>query len=170
MDTFMIAMRLVHIVLGVFWAGTLFFFVTFLEPSLRAAGPNGAPVMQGLVKRGYLNILPAIAGLTILSGLVLYWRLSGGLTPGWVTSRYGMSLTVGGVASLIAFAIGVLVMRRAALRIGSLAATLQSAEGAAREEIMAGIQSLQVRARVSARWVAALLAVAVAAMAVARYV
>lgn len=170
MNILMIAMRLVHIVLGVFWAGTLFFFVTFLEPSLRAAGPGGAPVMQGLIKRGYLNILPTIAGLTILSGLVLYWRLSGGLTPGWITSSYGFSLTLGGVASIVAFTIGVFVMRRAALRIVALAGQAQSGGGAESEQIMEEIQALRVRARVSARWVAALLAVAVAAMAVARYV
>jgi hypothetical protein len=63
MNTFMITLRLVHIALGVFWAGTIFFFVMFLEPSVRAAGPDGARVMQGLQKRQFLNVMPVIAGL-----------------------------------------------------------------------------------------------------------
>ncbi len=71
---------------------------------------------------------------------------------------------------MLAFAIGVLVMRRAALRMASLGSVLQqSSEGGARETMMAEIQALKGRARTSARWVAALLAIAVATMAVARY-
>ncbi len=170
MNTFMITLRLVHIVLGVFWAGTIFFFVIFLEPSVRAAGPDGARVMQGLQRRGFLNILPLIAGLTILSGIALYWRVSAGLNPTWITSSVGISLTVGGLASVLAFVIGVFVMRRAALRAAALGAALQqSPNGPAQDALQAEIQALRLRARTSARWVAALLAIAVATMAVGRY-
>jgi hypothetical protein len=169
MTTVMIILRLVHITLGVFWAGTIFFFVTFLEPSMREAGPDGARVMQGLQKRHYLNFMPLIAGLTILSGIVLYWRVSAGFASAWITSRIGLGLTVGAVASLVAFAVGVFGMRRAALRAASKSAALQGSEGAARDALMAEIQALRGRARTSARWVAVLLAIAVATMAVARY-
>ncbi|MGH8622284.1 MAG: hypothetical protein ACRET3_09115, partial [Burkholderiales bacterium] len=85
----MIALRLVHVVLGMFWAGTLIFVATFLNPAVRAAGPEGAPVMQRLQERGLLSVMPVVAALTILSGLALYWRLSGGLEPVWVRSRMG---------------------------------------------------------------------------------
>jgi hypothetical protein len=170
MTVLMIILRLVHITLGVFWAGTIFFFVTFLEPSVREAGPDGARVMQGLQKRHYLNFMPLIAGLTILSGIVLYWRVSAGFASAWITSPVGLGLTVGAVASLVAFTIGVFGMRRAALGAASKGATLQQTpEGEAREALMAEIQALRQRARTSARWVAVLLAVAVATMAVARY-
>ena len=118
-----------------------------------------------------LNVLPAIAGLTILSGIAMYWYVSGGLTPGWMTTPYGLSLTVGGVASLLAFGIGVLIMRRASLSVFSLGAGLQDiSDEAARASTLAEMQVLRVRARTSARWVAVLLVVAVAAMAVARYI
>jgi uncharacterized membrane protein len=170
MTTVMIILRLVHITLGVFWAGTIFFFVTFLEPSVREAGPDGARVMQGLQKRNYLNFMPLIAGLTILSGIALYWRVSAGLAAGWITSRIGLGLTVGAVASVLAFVVGVFGMRRAALGAASKSAALQrSSEGEARDALMAEIQALRQRARTSARWVAVLLAIAVATMAVARY-
>ena len=170
MNTFMITLRLVHIALGVFWAGTIFFFVIFLEPSVRAAGPDGARVMQGLQRRHFLDVMPVIAGLTILSGIALYWRVSAGLTPTWIASSVGISLTVGGLASVLAFAIGVFVMRQAALRAAALGAALQqSPNGPAQDALQAEIQALRLRARTSARWVAVLLAVAVAAMAVGRY-
>ncbi len=71
MHAVMIALRLLHILLGVFWAGTLFFIVTFLEPSVRAAGPEG------------------------------------------------------GLAAIVAFVVGVFVMRAAALRAGALGQSLE---------------------------------------------
>ena len=48
MDIFLIAARIVHIGLGVFWAGTIFFFVFLLEPSVRSVGPQGGLVMKAL--------------------------------------------------------------------------------------------------------------------------
>jgi hypothetical protein len=170
MATLFIVTRLIHIVLGVFWAGTIFFVVIFLEPSVRAAGPDGARVMQGLQQRHYMNVMPIVAGLTILSGLALYWWLSGGLEVGWITSNTGMSLTIGGVAAILAFIVGLVGMRRAALKAGRLGMELQqSTEGPARDALQAEMQALRVRARRSAHWVAALLIIAVVAMAVGRY-
>jgi hypothetical protein len=46
---------------------------------------------------------------------------------------------------------------------------MPSAEGDARAALQTRVQALQGRARTSARWVAALLAIAVGAMAIARY-
>lgn len=170
MHALMIALRLLHILSGVFWAGTLFFIVTFLEPSVRAAGPEGGRVMQRLQQRHYLDIMPVIAGLTILSGLALYWRVSVGFSVEWVTSPLGLSFTVGGLAAIVAFVVGVFVMRAAALRAGALGQSLeQLTQGPAREAQLAQVQALRRRAATSARWVAALLAIGVIGMAVARY-
>ena len=169
MNLEMVSMRLIHIGFGVFWAGAIFFIVLFLEPSVRAAGPDGARVMQGLQQRKLLTILPAAAALTILSGIALYWRVSVGFNGDWMASPVGTSLTIGAVASIAAFVIGIFVMRASTLRAGRLAAKAQQSEGDANAALMGEVQALRIRARTSARWVAALLAVAVATMAVARY-
>ena len=166
----MIILRLLHVVSGVFWAGTLIFVATFLNPAVRAAGPEGGRVMLRLQERGFLTVMPVVAALAILSGLALYWRVSGGLQAVWVTSRLGLAFTVGGVASIVAFVIGVFVMRPAALRVAVLVTGLdQVPEGPARQARQAEIQGLRLRAAAAARWVAGLLAIAVATMAVARY-
>lgn len=170
MHALMIVLRLLHVLLGVFWAGTLLFVATFLEPSVRAAGPEGGRVMQRLLERRYLDIMPAVAALTIISGLILYWLVSGGLAPGWVASPLGLSLTLGGLAAVVAFALGVFVMRRAVLNVGALTQTLeQLPQGPTRDARLADIQGLRRRAAITGRWVAALLAIAVIGMAVARY-
>jgi hypothetical protein len=171
MDVTVVLLRLIHILTGVFWAGTLIFFVTFLEPSVRDAGPGGAGVMQGLMRRHYLNIMPIIAGLTILSGADLMRRVSGGFAAEWFGSPLGMTLSVGSGAALVAFVIGVGVMRPAALRVGRLAkAAAETTEPAMQEARQAEIHGLRRRSMLAARWVAAMLTGAVACMAVARYV
>ncbi|MGH7644996.1 MAG: hypothetical protein ACREMR_05370, partial [Gemmatimonadales bacterium] len=142
----MLALRLIHIVLGVFWAGSLIFVATFLNPAVRAAGPEGGRVMLRLQERGLLNVMPVVAALTILSGLTLYWRISGGLQAVWVTSRMGIVFAAGGVASIVAFVIGVFVMRAAALRVAVLVAGLEQVpEGPARQARQVEIQGLRLR-------------------------
>ena len=171
MNLLIVTLRLLHIVLGVFWAGTLVFFATFLVPSVRDVGPDGAKVMSALQRRRFLDVMPAVAALTILSGLWLYWRLSGGLSIGWVTSRFGLALGLGGLLSVIAFGIGIGVMRPAALRAAALAQGLAtSPEGPERATQLAAVQQLRQHTVTAGRVVAVLLIFATALMAMARYI
>jgi len=164
-------LRLIHILCGVFWAGTLIFIPVFLEPSVREAGPGGAGVMKALMRRRFLNIMPVVAGLTILSGVDLMRRASGGFAPAWFTAPYGVTLTVGSAAALIAFVIGVGIMRPTTLRVARLAGGLsETGDPAAKEAQQLTIGALQRRSRLAGRWVAVWLTVAVASMAIARYV
>lgn len=163
-----VLLRVVHILLGAFWAGTLFFFVIWLEPSLRAVGPTGGQVMGQLGKRGYLTWLPVIAGLTVLSGLVLYW-FDFGSDPSLMTTRFAMTLGVGGVLAILALVLGVIVMRPTGVQLLALGAAMQTAEGSDRERLQAQMNPLRDRIRLVGRWIAALLAGAVVAMAMARY-
>ena len=170
MDALMIVLRLLHVVLGVFWAGALFFLAWFLIPSVRDAGPEGGKVVQALQRRGFMTIVPIAAIVTILSGVVLMWRVSVGFQPEWSRSPTGMALGIGAVAAIIGFGIGVGVMRPATMKAGALAETLsQLTDASARGARLAEVQALRMRSAKAARWVAGLLAIAVATMAVARY-
>jgi hypothetical protein len=148
--------RLIHIVVGVFWAGTIIFNAWLLAPTLRELGPDGSKVMGGLAKRGMLAILPITGILTILSGLWLYWHASVGFSPEYMRSRPGMVYGVGMVATLIAFLIGVLVVRPAIAK----AATAEPAVA----------QALRQRAASVSVLVALLVGVTVICMAIGRYV
>lgn len=170
MDALFVTLRLVHIVTGVFWAGTLIFFVTLLEPSIRASGPEGGKVMMALMHRGYLTIVPVTAVLTIVSGLWMYWIVSGHFDPSFMRSRTGQILGAGAGLSIIALIVGLSVMRPAAVRIGSLAQRVPTLAESDHAGVMAEMDRLRSRARTAARIVATLLLLAVAAMAVARYV
>jgi hypothetical protein len=165
----MIVLRLLHIGLGVFWAGSLVFLALFLEPSVRAAMPESGKVMQQLAKRRLLDIMPVVALVTILTGIELFRRVSGNFDVMWLHTPNGLALAVGGIAAIVGFGVGMLVMRPAQLKAMALGPQAAQAEGAEKERLTAQAQAERDRARTGLRWVASLLTIAVVLMAVARY-
>jgi uncharacterized membrane protein len=171
MSVVLIILRLIHILAGVYWAGTMFFFVTFLEPSLRSMGPDGGKVMIRFFERGYLKLIPIVAILTILSGLWLLWRQSAGFDAVYMGSTLGMAFSTGGLLAIVAFIIGIAVTRPAAARIWELSGQVpQATSEEVRNSLMAEIGKNRARTVISARIIVVLLFMAVALMAIARYV
>jgi hypothetical protein len=162
--------RVAHVALGVFWAGTILFNALFLIPAVGDAGPDGAKVMGALQRRRLMDVLPTTAILTVLSGLWMYWRASSGFSAAYVYSPAGMAYGLGGVAAIIGLAIGIGIMRPASLRAVALGPRLtQLPPGPERDAQAALLQELRQRAARTARIIAVLLAITVIAMGAARY-
>ena len=155
MNWLMIVLRLVHIGGGAMWVGMFAFMTFYLTPALKEAGPDAAKVMQALQKQKIMIVMPVIALLTIISGIWMMMRLYGG-PSNFAASRMGMAINIGALAAIVAFVIGIVFMRP--LMMKSMATT-DPAEA----------QRLRARGNTMARWVAQLLMLALAAMAVARY-
>jgi len=167
----LLALRIVHILLGVFWAGVVFFVATLLLPAVGEAGPDGAKVMGALTRRGMLNILPVAGVLTVLSGLWMLWLDSSGFEKQWMGSPMGITLSIGALLAIVGLTVGIVVMRASALKAGALMQSMpQTPEGPARDAAMAQVQALRARGAAAGKTVAILLAGAVICMAVARYV
>ena len=169
MDLILVVMRLIHVGLGVFWVGAMVFNAMFLGPSVRDAGPDGAKVMAGLMRRRFMDVMPVVAILNIVSGLWLYWKMSGGFEPAYMRSATGMTFGTGGVLAIAAFAIGVSVVRPSMLKAMALGPTVAQAPPAERDALTAQVQALRARAMGAGKAVAILLGLAASAMAVARY-
>jgi hypothetical protein len=169
MDHLFLSARVLHVVLGVFWAGTLIFNAAFLLPSIRDAGPEGAKVAAGLMRRRFLDIVPIVAGLTVISGLYLYWRVSAGFESGYMGSPIGITYGLGAVAALVALALGVGILRPAMLRAATLSQAAPGLTPKEAEVALASAQALRARAGGVGRVVAWLLGAATVAMAIARY-
>ncbi len=171
-STFMIVFRILHIASGVAWAGSVFLFVVLVQPSAAAIGPAAGPFMMELLgKRKLVSWLLSLAGTTVVAGLFLYWKDwhdYGGLGD-FVSSRFGLALTLGAVAAVGAFLIGLFGTRPNASRLLELAARAASSEGGPPPEVAQEIPKVQARLKVLARAALALIAVAVLAMATARY-
>ncbi|HEX5004842.1 MAG TPA: hypothetical protein VFV65_05965 [Gemmatimonadales bacterium] len=170
MDPLLLLMRLLHVLLGAFWAGTLVFAAVFLIPSVRDAGPDGSEVMAGLMRRGYMTVMPAVALLTILSGFWLYWHTMATAGPAWAGSMAARVYGVGAIAALVAFGIGMILIRPSGkIVMAGMAALPAAAEGPEREALMARMAAARARMGSGSRWVAFLLVIATTCMALARY-
>ena len=168
--TITLLLRLIHILAGVFWAGAMFMMAGFLLPTVSDTGEAGGRFIQHLVQRRRLPIFLGIAmGLTVLSGLAMYARLTAATHGAWAGSRPGMAYGVGGLAAILGAAVGAIIGSSAGRRLAAIGQSASQAGKPPSVEQQAEIQRLQGRMRFAARTAAGLLAIAVAAMAVARY-
>ena len=166
----MIVLRLIHIVSGVFWAGTMMAIAWFLLPAAQAIGQPGAAFMQQLMFRQRLRLFVAGAMmLTILSGLTMYVWLAMETDGGWAKSRMAMALGVGAVAALIAGGIGSGVIGRVGEKMMKLGTAIQASGGPPTDAQKAEMEALQRKMRSGFRTVAVLVLIATIAMASARY-
>jgi uncharacterized membrane protein len=101
-----VLIRLVHVLLGAAWFGGLVLLVLFVMPSIAQSGPAGGQVMGTMVRRGFASFMPSIAGLAVVSGIILYWRFTGGFDTAVMTTHGGMAFGIGGLFGLTALIIG----------------------------------------------------------------
>lgn len=164
-------LRVIHIVLGAFWFGSVVFMSVFLVPTIKALGPAGGPVMGHLAQSRKLPQWLMTAGvLTILSGFFLYWRDSGGLQIIWIATPMGTTLTVGAICAIVAMVVGVSVNAPSAKRVGAIMGARAQAKTPPSPEEVAELAKLQARMATGQLVAVILLTIATMAMAVARYI
>jgi hypothetical protein len=166
------ALRFVHVVVGVCWAGAIVFIAFFLVPAIRATGPAGGAVMQNLTQvRRLPTVLLAGGLLTVLSGLTLYWNDSAGFrSREWLASGTGTTFGLGAVLAIATLVLGSTVNAPTAKRIAALGDAIRAGGGPPSPEQTAQMLQLQARLANALRGAAVLLLLAATAMSVARYV
>jgi uncharacterized membrane protein len=167
-SAYMIVFRIVHIVASVAWAGSVVLLVLFVQPSAAAIGPAAGPFMGELLgKRRVVHAILGMAAVSIIGGLFLYWHdwhLFDSFGD-WVTSRWGLVLTIGAIAAIAAFLVGLLGTRPRVARLLMLSRQAAEAGGPPPAEL----GRLQSELKTLARTSLAFLGVAVLAMSTARY-
>jgi uncharacterized membrane protein len=167
MDFYLILLLIVHIFAGIFWVGATIFSSAFILPAARSMGLEGQKLMQNLMVRRRFPVAMAISSsLTILAGILLYWRDSGGLQLSWITSPVGLGFTIGALAALASYFYGALVMGPTARRFGELHAAIH-AEATAKQQ--AELSRLDARMSTGGRINIVLMIIALLGMATARY-
>ena len=165
----MLVLRFAHVFFGALWVGMMAFQVFFLMPALAEVGPDAGKLMAAMAKRRVPVIMPIIALITIVSGMWLFQRMSGGNMGALMATPMGQAFAWGGVVALIAFLIGIVVMRPAMMRSMKLMESIATAPQAERAAMQAEIQQLRARGAVLGKVVVWMLLFTLAAMAVARY-
>jgi len=153
-----LAVRALHVLLAAAWLGTTAFIYLFLSPALEELGPASATLMAAMGRRGIDALMASVGGLTVLTGIWLYWRFTGGFDP--AASAGILSLIVGGA-----------VVGRTARKMTALAAKAgATTDVAQRTAIAAEIVPLKRRLSVWGKTVLALQVVALVCMAIGHYV
>jgi hypothetical protein len=105
-----------------------------------------------------------------VAGLLLYWRDANGFDGlgAFSSSRFGIALSIGALAAIAAFLIGLFGTRPNARKFLDLASRAAAA-GPPPAAVLQEMASVQARLKLLARVALVLIAVAVVAMATARY-
>ncbi|MBX3134101.1 MAG: hypothetical protein KF689_12040 [Gemmatimonadaceae bacterium] len=163
-------LRFVHVFGGLLWVGSALFSSWFLLPALAGAGPAAAgPVFAQLAKRRMMTFMPAVAILTLLSGLRLLMLVSGGNAAAYLATRSGGAFALSGGAALLAFGLGMAIARPSAMRAGKLTAALANASELEQAGLSRALAAERRRGAIATNISMALLIIGAGGMALARY-
>ena len=171
-EPFMIVFRFLHIVAGMLWVGSAFLFVGFIGPSAAEVGPSAGPLLTAAVKkRKVAKVITALGGVTVLAGWILWLRnMSQYPSLGdWVTSSFGLVLTVGGVLATISAVFGTIGVGRNVERLVDLGGEIAASGGPPTPEQQSRLDQLSISLERNGKTDLILLLLAVFAMATARY-
>lgn len=170
-SVFMVVFRLLHIFGGIFWVGAVAMFALFISPAATEVGPAAGPFVANLIlKRRVVRVIAGSGAVTILAGAAVYWHdwdASGSLAK-FLDGSFGVVLTIGAAFALVGFVVGVSVVLpgvEAAVRLGGQIAGTERPP----PELLERMRALQLRNGRASRTVLALLVIASASMATARY-
>ena len=166
-----LSMRVLHVVLAGAWLGAAMLATLYLGPAIQELGPAGAPVLATMVRRGVVAYMASIGGLTVVTGIYLFWRFTGGFDPAVSASRAGMAFSIGALTGVIALAIGGSVVGRGVKKIAALGAQAAALpEGPERAAIMSSTNALRERAAMALKIVVFQLFISMATMALGHYI
>ena len=166
MNIVLLALRLLHVIGGIFWVGGALAMAFFITPTIMATAEAGQKFMGHLLTQTKFSRMMTIAALsTILAGFILYWIDSAGFTSDWMMAGPGVGFGIGAFFALIGFGAGIMVPRGGAA-MAKLAATFKGAPTPDQQAQMAALVKRQKM--ISAINAHSLLAAAIF-MAIARY-
>lgn len=162
--------RLTHIVAGILWTGAAVSYLFFFKPSVQSIGAAGPQFMQSLMERRKYPIFMIITSLlTVIAGGVLFWYSSGGFTLSWITSGPGLGYTIGALAALGAFFLGMFAIGPTAGKIGALGKEIAAGGSGPTPAQLNQMHALEKKMNGLENVEFILMAISLVAMATARY-
>jgi hypothetical protein len=169
---FMIVFRFLHIVAGALWVGSSFLFVGFIGPSAAEVGPSAGPLLSVAVKkRKAAKVITVLGVVSVVAGWVLWFRnldLAGSLSA-WLSSGFGVGLTIGGVLGTAAASVGYFGVARGVERLVDLGNQTAAAGGTLSADQQAELERLSASLERHGKTDLLLLMATVTVMATARY-
>ncbi len=165
-----LAIRVLHVLLAATWLGIAVFMTWFLGPAMAAAAPAGGPVLTAITRRGFHTFMGVISGVTVLSGIYLYWHFTGGFDPAISGSHAGMAFGAGGLFGIVGAGVGGAVVGRSARALEALGAKMPTLAPEERAAAATQMIALGARLETGGRIVIAVLTIALTLMAIGHYI
>jgi len=166
----LLGLRFIHIVASVCWAGGAFIFFLFVEPTAKALEPAGMQFVQYMVTKRRFSIFMVVSStLTVRSGALLLWQLTGLRLLDYMSSGPGLGFTLGSIAGIVVYFIGMFGVNPRAVRLGKLGGQIQAAGGPPTPEQAAELKKLDREMSTLSKIDFILVALSLALMASARY-
>jgi uncharacterized membrane protein len=166
MNALFLSARVLHVLLGAAWLGGVILLSFFLTPALQEVGPDAGKVVVALMGRRLDAYLASLAGLTVLTGLYVYWTITGGFDPEASSTLRAKVIGLGGVLGLVAAVIGGSVVARNMKKSVALMQQAGAADAAARSALMAQAAQCRQKAATGGRIVAVLVILTATLMAI----
>jgi uncharacterized membrane protein len=167
---YLILLRFLHIVSAIFWAGSVMYLALFIVPAVKTLGPDGGKFMQQLSRTNSMpTVMTLSATITVIAGILLIERLSGGFTAEWFETSHGIILSLGAFFAIIAYLIGLFVNRPTVARIASMGKVISEKGGVPSSEQSQELQRLRNKLFSAINITAFLVLAAAIVMSVVRY-
>jgi ribose/xylose/arabinose/galactoside ABC-type transport system permease subunit len=175
-DGIMIVLRTFHILAGVLWVGSAFFFVAFLGPASGMVSPDVSGPMFGVLvnKMRVPKVITGLGMVTVTFGWLLWlkdlrdysdWDLND-----WVFHHhFGLVLTIGAILATLAFFEGYLGVGKNVEKLTAMGGQIAASGAPPTPEQGSTMQKLQDDIKKHGQQDLVLLLLAVLAMATARY-
>ena len=159
-----VMIRLVHVLLAIFWGGTALFAMLYLDPATKDAGPAGGQVMQQLQKRGFLGTMVLVGTFTVITGTYLLYALIGTLGSSFMGTTRGIILSTGALTGFLTLAVVASFSRPNARKMKVVADRMAESEGVPNPDDVAEMARLRARVTLGLRMGGVLMAVTLVAM------
>jgi hypothetical protein len=167
----MLVLRLFHIVAGALWFGSAFLFTGFVGPSAAETAPGSGAVMSGIIKkRRGAEVIKWLAITTVIAGWAIWLKYATAMGfVEWVTSSFGLVLTIGGISATAAAYFGITGIGNNVEKLVSIGDEVGASGGPPTPEQGAEMARLGAEIQRHSKIDIVLLFIAVIAMATARY-
>lgn len=167
---YLIVLRFFHVVASVCWAGGGFIFFLFVEPTAKALAPTGMQFVQYMVTKRRFSIFMVVSStLTVLSGALLIWQLTGGQLIGYMKTGPGLGFSLGSIVGIVVYFVGLFGINPRAIRLSKIGDEIQAAGGPPTPEQAAELHKLDKEMSALSLADFVLVALSLGLMATARY-
>jgi uncharacterized membrane protein len=169
MNVLMVVLRLIHVIAGIFWVGTVWYFTLFFLPRVKSFGQEQGRIMQTMSAQPFPTYMTTAAVSVALSGIIMYWYTSARLSAAWIFTVPGIVLTLAALLGIFAVVEGLVISRPTAERMAQLGRQAAAAGGPPAPAVMQEMQALAAKLEHGVYRTAGVVLLTVIGMATFRY-